>query len=95
MLGAATGTPQETPTADVIAVAKRDLGPGDELDGSGGANVSGLIDRAETARAEGLLPLGLAYGVAVNLPIKAGQPIPAEAVELSPDSLLAELRSES
>lgn len=93
LLGAATGTPLERPTAEVLAVAKCDLGPGDILDGAGGANVSGLIDRAGVLAREQLLPLGLAYGVAVDRPIRAGEPIPAAAVRVPADSLVAQLRS--
>jgi len=92
LLGAATGTPLERPTAEVLAVAKRDLGPGDVLDGAGGANVSGLVDSAGVLTRDQLLPLGLAYGVAVDRPVRAGEPIPSAAVRMSPDSLLAQLR---
>ena len=92
LLGAATGAPRDAPTAEVIAVAKRDLRAGDALDGSGGRNVYGLIERAEVVRREELLPLGLTYGVALNHPIKAGEPIPADAVAVPDDSLLARLR---
>lgn len=95
LFGAPTGAPQDAPIAEVLAVAKRDLGPGDVLDGSGGSNVSGLIDRDDALRDQKLLPLGLAYGVALNRPIKSGDPIPAEAVRLADDSLIAKLRDGS
>ena len=48
--GYPSGAPGRVPVADVIAVAKRDLRAGETLDGSGGATVYGLIERAEVAR---------------------------------------------
>ena len=94
LLGAATGAPRETPTAEVVAVAKRDLRAGDTLDGSGGRNVYGLIDRAEALARDGLLPLGLAYGLTLKRGVTAGAPISADAVDVPAESLIARLRSE-
>lgn len=75
LLGVATGSPLATPTADVATYAKRDLRAGDVLDGSGGSLVYGLIERAEIARAERLLPLGLAHDVVVARPISGDSPV--------------------
>ena len=80
LLGASSGLPLEAPTSEVLAYAKRDLQPGDTLDGSGGRLVYGLIDEAETLQAEGVLPLGLAYGARVSEAVAADQPIPAGSV---------------
>ncbi|MYD92680.1 MAG: hypothetical protein F4Y02_03085 [Chloroflexi bacterium] len=93
LLGASSGHPHETPTSEVLAYAKRDLRPGDRLDGSGGRLVYGLIDRAEALAAEGVLPLGLSYGVTVREAVAADQPIPAGAVEVNDESFVAKLRS--
>ena len=95
LLGASSGLPLETPTSEVLAYAKRDLQPGDTLDGSGGRLVYGLIDEAEVLRAEGVLPLGLAYGARVLEPVAADQPIPAGAVEVKAGSFVARLREEN
>lgn len=59
-----------TKTADVVAAAKRPLVPGDVLDGEGGFTVYGLIDRADTAQRERLVPMGLTQGATViqNIP---------------------------
>lgn len=92
LLGASSGEPRDTPTAEVLAYAKRDLQPGDTLDGSGGRLVYGLIDRAEAVSADGVLPLGLAYGAAVREPVAADQPIPMDAVRVIGDSFVARLR---
>ena len=92
LLGASSGLPLEAPTSEVLAYAKRDLQPGDTLDGSGGRLVYGLIDEAETLQAEGVLPLGLAYGARVSEAVAADQPIPAGSVEVAEGSFVAKLR---
>ena len=92
LLGASSGLPRETPTSEVLAFAKRDLHPGDRLDGSGGRLVYGLIDRAEALQAEVLLPIGLAYGARVLKPVAADEPIPAGAVEVAEGSFVSKLR---
>ena len=84
--------PHETPTSEVLAYAKRDLRPGDRLDGSGGRLVYGLIDRAETLETEGVLPLGLSYGARVREAVAADRPIPVGAVEVNEASFVARLR---
>ena len=93
LLGASSGLPLEAPTSEVLAYAKRDLQPGDTLDGSGGRLVYGLIDEAETLQAEGVLPLGLAYGARVSEAVAADQPIPAGSVEVAEGSFVAKLRA--
>lgn len=94
LLGASSGRPHEMPTSEVLAFAKRDLRPGDRLDGSGGRLVYGLIDRAEALAAEGVLPLGLSYGATVREAVRADRPIPAGAVEVDAESFVAKLREE-
>jgi predicted homoserine dehydrogenase-like protein len=89
-----TAAPLPTPVADVIAVAKRDLRTGDVLDGSGGKNVRAVIERAEVARAERLLPEGLAYRVPVRRDVAQGEPITLDMVELPESSLAVRLRRE-
>ena len=59
--------------ADVVATAKRDLQPGDMLDGEGGYTVWGKLFQAEKSHAVGGLPLGLAHEVKVVRPVKKGQ----------------------
>ncbi len=94
LLGRATAAALPTPVADVIAVAKRDLRAGDLLDGSGGKNVRAVIERAEVARAERLLPEGLAYRVPVRRDVARGEPITYDMVDLSEDSVAVRLRRE-
>jgi predicted homoserine dehydrogenase-like protein len=59
--------------ADVVATAKRDLKPGEMLDGEGGYTVWGKLLPASTSLAMGGVPLGLAHDVKVIRPVKQGQ----------------------
>jgi predicted homoserine dehydrogenase-like protein len=59
--------------ADVVATAKRDLAPGEMLDGEGGYTVWGKLFQAQKSHAVGGLPLGLAHDVKVIRPVKKGQ----------------------
>jgi len=59
--------------ADVVATAKRDLEPGDMLDGEGGYTVWGKLLPADTSVRMGGLPLGLAHDVKVLRPVAKGQ----------------------
>ena len=59
--------------ADVVATAKRDLRPGDLLDGEGGYTVWGKLLPATTSARMGGLPLGLAHDVKVVRDVRKGQ----------------------
>lgn len=59
--------------ADVVATAKRDLQPGEMLDGEGGYTVWGKLLPADKSVALGGLPLGLAHNVKVVRPVRKGQ----------------------
>ena len=59
--------------ADVVATAKRDLKPGEMLDGEGGYTVWGKLLPATKSAAMGGLPLGLAHHVKVVRDVKLGQ----------------------
>jgi predicted homoserine dehydrogenase-like protein len=78
--------------AEVVATAKRDLQPGEELDGIGGTTVYGLIEDASAAAAESLLPLGLGHRARMRRAVKQGQPLSYEDVELDASSTLLQLR---
>ena len=82
-----------TKTADVIAAAKRPLVPGDVLDGEGGFTVYGLIDRADTARRERLVPMGLTQGAKVTTHIPEDGVITYDNVSVA-DSLPYQLLQE-
>ena len=59
--------------ADVVATAKRDLKPGETLDGEGGYTVWGKLFQAQKSLACGGLPLGLAHQVKLVRAVKKGQ----------------------
>lgn len=82
--------PVTAPVAEVVAVAKRDLEPGDRLDGIGGFDCYGLVDTVE--RAEGLLPIGLSGHARMTRSLPRDEPIPMEAVELDEDAPIVALR---
>ena len=87
-----TGSPLGRPTAEVITVAKRGLKSGEMLDGSGGYTVNGLCEKATIARAENLLPLGLAEDVRLKQDVPQGAAISYDMVELEEDSFVLKLR---
>src|SRR5438128_9601748 len=66
--GCATGL-----RADAGATAKRDLKPGEFLDGEGGYRVGGRLMPAADSLTAGALPLGLAHGWKVTQPVAAGE----------------------
>lgn len=88
--GHGLGTPVGAPVADVIAVAKRPLSPGDQLDGIGGFGCYGHADTAERAR--GFLPVGLSAHARVTKPVAQDDPIPLDAVELDETADIVRLR---
>jgi predicted homoserine dehydrogenase-like protein len=81
--------------ADAVAVAKRDLAPGDSLDGEGGWTVWGKCLPAARSIALGALPIGLAHGVTVIRPVPRGQILTRADVEPLPDTLALRLRAET
>ncbi|MDA7423650.1 NAD(P)H-dependent oxidoreductase [Thalassococcus lentus] len=89
--GESTGT-ADSFRADVIAVAKRDLVPGEMLDGEGGYTVAGQLRPSAISVPAGLLPLGLAGGVKVLRPVKADQPLTYEDVEVDTSLTAYQLR---
>ena len=79
--GEPTGVPQGW-NADVVATAKRDLRPGDLLDGEGGYTVWGKLLPAATSRSLRGLPLGLAHSARVVRPVAKGQALSWDDVEM-------------
>lgn len=93
--GRPTGAPLPEPTAETVAVAKRDLTAGEMLDGGGGYTVNGVIERADVASEQALLPLGLANGAKLTADVAHGEAVSYQDVELpAGDTLLRQLRRE-
>jgi predicted homoserine dehydrogenase-like protein len=90
--GESHGHPMARPVAECIAIAKRDLAAGTTLDQIGEYCYRGSIDRAEIARAEGLLPLGLAKGCVLGRPVARGQAIAYADLASLPDTPLVRTR---
>ena len=66
--------------ADVVATAKRDLKPGEVLDGEGGYTVWGKLVPAQDSLSRRALPLGLAQNIRLTRPVKKGQSLTVEDV---------------
>ena len=82
------------PVAETVTYAKKDLKPGDKIDALGGYTVYGLIDRADRAAAEQMVPLGLCVGGVIKRPVKAGEPIRYDDVDLVESQTIVRLRRE-
>jgi predicted homoserine dehydrogenase-like protein len=85
--GEPTGVAQAW-NADVVATAKRDLSPGELLDGEGGYTVWGKLLPAATSCQIGGLPLGLAHDVKLLRPVRQGQSLTWNDVQLPPSRAL-------
>ncbi len=82
------------PVVDVVATAKRDLRPGEAVDGVGGFATYGLCENSATVRREGLLPMGLANGCRMAREVPKDQVLTYADVTLPADSLVHRLRQE-
>jgi predicted homoserine dehydrogenase-like protein len=79
---------------DVVATAKRDLAVGEVLDGEGGFTVYGKLLPASESIALGGLPLGLAHGVKLLRPVKAGAAVGWNDVAFDAQSTAVKFRRE-
>lgn len=80
--------------ADVVATAKRDLAPGELLDGEGGYTVWGKLLPAATSAQMGGLPLGLAHDVKVLRPVAKGQSLSWSDVAVDTSTRAWQIRRE-
>ncbi len=87
--GVATGW-----NADVVATAKRDLQPGEMLDGEGGYTVWGKLLPAATSRKLGGVPLGLAHDIKLIRPVRQGQSLSWADVAIDTSTRAYQLRRE-
>jgi len=78
--------------SEVMTIAKKDLNPGDILDGIGGFSSYGLIEFHEIIKKERYLPIGLSEGSAVKRKISKDEPIKYDDVDLNENSILLNLR---
>ena len=80
--------------SDVVATAKRNLRPGEVLDGEGGFLVWGRQCPASRSLADGFLPLGLAQHVTLRSAVPEGQPVRWRDVEIDETDLAVRVRRE-
>ncbi|THF58973.1 NAD(P)H-dependent oxidoreductase [Ollibium composti] len=92
LYGKADMVPLSKPVAEVCAVAKKDLKPGDRLDAIGEYCYRAWIMTAPEARAAKAVPCGLLQGGSVTAPIRKGELI-TYANAVPPSSKLTELRT--
>lgn len=79
---------------DAVATAKRDLKPGELLDGEGGYAVWANAIPASKSLALGGLPIGLAHHVKLKRPVAKDQIVSVDDVELEADLDVVALRRE-
>ena len=83
----------EKPVAEVVAIAKKDLKKGENLDGIGEYTVYGTIEKYESAQEENLLPIGLINkNTTVNKDVKKGELISRDLVTLDKSTMIYKLR---
>lgn len=85
--------PLAKPVADVCAVAKKDLKPGDTLDFIGLYTYRAWTMTVEDARAANAIPCGLLEGATVTAPIRKGTLITTQNAIIKPGQWIAELRA--
>jgi len=78
--------------AETVAVAKKDLKTGEEIDDIGGYTVYGIIERAGIVKDKNLLPIGLAKGAKLLSDVKKGQAISYDKVKLDESLFMLILR---
>jgi predicted homoserine dehydrogenase-like protein len=89
-----TMQPLDQLAAEVTTIAKRDLSPGEILEGIGGrTHHAGCMVYGE-ARELNALPIGLAKGCKVRVPVPRGTLVTWDMVEPSGGSILYQLRAE-
>jgi len=78
--------------SEVMTVAKKDLNPGDILDGIGGFMCYGLIELHNVIKKDKFLPIGVSEGCVIKKKISKDEPITYDDVELNENSILFNLR---
>lgn len=78
----------DEPVADTVTIAKRDLEPGEEIDGIGGHTVYGLTENANVAAENDMVPISLVEGATVTARVEKGEPLTYDDLELDDTELL-------
>jgi len=80
--------------ADVVATAKRDLKPGEMLDGEGGYTVFGKLYPAADSMARRNVPLGLAHNLKLVRPVGKDQSVTWDDVQIDENLTAYRVRKE-
>ena len=91
--GEATGSSKEF-RGDAVATAKKDMQPGEILDGEGGFAVWANAIPASRSLELRALPIGLAHNVKLKRPLKKDQVVSYDDVDLVNDRDVVVLRQE-
>jgi predicted homoserine dehydrogenase-like protein len=94
LFGDAAVAPHSGHVVDVVANAKRDLKAGEVLDGIGFYTTYGVCENADVARAERLLPMGLAEGCTLVRDVPQDATLRYDDVALPEGRLVEALREE-
>jgi predicted homoserine dehydrogenase-like protein len=86
-----TGVPKRH-VAEVVGHAKRQLEPGEALDGGGGYTVYGSLERADIATENNHVPFELLYDAEVTTTLDQDDVVTYDDVSLNRDSFLFKLR---
>jgi len=86
-----TGSPEGF-IADVASIAKKDLNPGDVLDGEGGYTVFGGLVTAEESLTNRYLPMGLSRGAKMINPVPKDSFVTYHDVEMDVNTLAFRVR---
>lgn len=86
-----TVAPRGGPVCEVVAVTKRDLKAGEQLDGVGGFCTYGLIENSATARALNALPVALSEGCVLRRDVSKDQMLSFDVLERWPIGLAVDL----
>lgn len=87
-------TPKDKPYVEVVTLAKKNLKTGEKIDYMGGFTTYGECENAQVARAQNLLPIGLAEGCVLKKDISKDAALTFDDVELPAGRLIDTLWQE-
>ena len=94
LFGDAAIAPRAGPRVEVVALAKRDLSPGETIDELGGYDAYGEAETATVTARDGLLPIGVAVGATLKRAVPKDAALTYADVELPGGRAIDRLRAE-